>query len=60
MRVFHDRLVCNEDKEYVTRKLHDMLTGRFEVRDNYEDIFVKNTILFGTAYGSYMTTTILK
>ncbi len=36
LRVFHDRLVCQEDKDFVTHALFDMLRARFDVHQPYE------------------------
>ena len=47
MRVFHDRLINDVDKSYFTTMLHELLRTRFEVREEYEDLFVKQTIMFG-------------
>jgi hypothetical protein len=47
MRVLHDRLVSEEDRSYLTHTLHEMLTTRFDVRATHEDLFERNTIMFG-------------
>eukprot|EP00955_Chlamydomonas_euryale_P030577 322101-Chlamydomonas_euryale.AAC.1 len=46
-RVFHDRLINAEDKDYFKRMLHE-LAGRHGLGGaSYEDLFVGRTILFG-------------
>ncbi|KAK9815239.1 hypothetical protein WJX72_000483 [[Myrmecia] bisecta] len=47
LRVFHDRLVCQEDKDFVTRALFDMLRARFEVHQSYEEVFGGRDFMFG-------------
>ena len=49
------RLINAEDKEYMKRMLYDMLRTRFEVREEYEDLFVKRTIMFGEYRTTLMT-----
>ncbi len=43
----HCRLINAEDKEYFMKMLHEMLRSRFEVREEYEELFVKRTFMFG-------------
>ncbi|XP_060619679.2 dynein axonemal heavy chain 6 isoform X2 [Anolis sagrei] len=45
-RVFHDRLICNEDKQYFYSMLSDMASKHFGVSVD-PDSFVQKPILFG-------------
>ena len=47
MRVFHDRLINKEDKHYFMKMLHDMVRSRFELSVDFEDLFVKQPLMFG-------------
>lgn len=47
LRPIPPRLINQEDKEYFTRMLHEMLRSRFEVKEEYEAMFVEKTIMFG-------------
>lgn len=47
MRVYHDRLINEEDKEMFKQMIYEMLKSRFELRDDYHDVFVSRTIMFG-------------
>ena len=40
MRVFHDRLICNEDKDYFKRMLADLVTQKFPMSPTYDELFV--------------------
>jgi hypothetical protein len=41
------RLVSSEDQTYLKTMLHDLLKSKFECREEYEEFFVKRTIMFG-------------
>eukprot|EP00891_Asterochloris_glomerata_P001497 jgi/Astpho2/1497/e_gw1.00026.129.1_t len=47
LRVFHDRLVDAEDRSLVKHALHSMLKARFDVTQDYEEVFDGSSILFG-------------
>ena len=47
MRVYHDRLINEEDKMMFKQMLFEMLRSRFEMREEYDDLFVNRTIMFG-------------
>lgn len=46
-RVFHDRLINEEDREWFTRQLCDLGNVYLRVRLEHDDLFVKGRILFG-------------
>jgi hypothetical protein len=41
------RLVNSEDQSYLKAMLHDLLKSKFECREEYEEFFVKHTLMFG-------------
>jgi dynein heavy chain len=45
-RVFHDRLVDNEDREWFGRVIEDLLGRQFRIKWTYEEIFKENKIYF--------------
>ncbi|KAG1666392.1 hypothetical protein FOA52_006501 [Chlamydomonas sp. UWO 241] len=47
MRVFHDRLVCDEDKRHFTTMLHDLLRQKFGSKEEHDELFVDQSIHFG-------------
>lgn len=47
LRVFHDRLINNEDKKYLMEMMHQLLRARFSISDSYEEYFEGNPIMFG-------------
>ena len=47
MRVFHDRLINNEDKKYLTEMLHSLLRSKFALAESYEEYFEGDPIMFG-------------
>ncbi|GAX73618.1 hypothetical protein CEUSTIGMA_g1069.t1 [Chlamydomonas eustigma] len=47
LRVFHDRLTTEEDKEYLKHMLFELLQSRFDIREDYPELFVKKEIIFG-------------
>ncbi|MEW5314022.1 MAG: hypothetical protein WDW38_005550 [Sanguina aurantia] len=46
-RVFHDRLISIEDKEYFKRMLTELVTKHGLVSSTHEELFVTRNILFG-------------
>lgn len=46
-RVFHDRLINNEDKEYFKKMLVELMSKHGLGGGGYEDLFVNRTIMFG-------------
>lgn len=40
MRVFHDRLIDNEDKDYFKHMLVELITQKFGQAASYDDLFV--------------------
>ena len=47
LRVFHDRLINDEDKKWLMEMMHQMLRGRFSVSETYEEYFEADPIMFG-------------
>ena len=47
MRVFHDRLIDEEDQTYFKELLIEVVQSAFSQSWDYEETFVSNTILFG-------------
>eukprot|EP00741_Cyanophora_paradoxa_P000409 tig00000404_g400.t1 len=47
LRVFHDRLINNEDKNYFTNLLAELLKRIFKLGWTHEDVFEKQPLLFG-------------
>ncbi|QDZ24237.1 heavy chain of dynein [Chloropicon primus] len=47
MRVFHDRLINDEDKKWLMEMMHQMLRGRFSIPESYEEYFESEPIMFG-------------
>ena len=47
MRVFHDRLINKEDKLYFMKMLYDMVRARFELSVDFDELFVKQPLMFG-------------
>ena len=47
LRVFHDRLINNEDKKYLMEMMHQMLRSRFSIQESYEEYFESDPIMFG-------------
>jgi dynein heavy chain len=47
MRVFHDRLINNEDKKWFTSLIMELCNRNFRMNIEYEDVFVKDKIMFG-------------
>ena len=47
MRVFHDRLINDEDKMYFKVMVHELAQKRLECQYNFEETFVDRKILFG-------------
>lgn len=47
MRIFHDRLINQEDKEYFKKMTIELLSKHFAVSASYDDLFVERSILFG-------------
>ena len=46
-RVFHDRLINNDDREWFNQTIIEMLAKHFKSRWGYEDVFGSNTVMFG-------------
>lgn len=46
-RVFHDRLINNEDKLWFTKLVAELSNVYFRVRFEHDDIFVNNHLIFG-------------
>jgi dynein heavy chain, axonemal len=46
-RVFHDRLINEEDKTWFTKMVAELSNVYFRVRMDHEELFVKNHVLFG-------------
>ena len=47
MRVFHDRLIDEEDQTYFKELLVEVVQSAFSQSWDYEETFVQNTIMFG-------------
>ena len=48
MRVFHDRLINEEDRLWVKKQIYQQVSENFKLRGEYEDYFnSENTIMFG-------------
>jgi dynein heavy chain len=47
MRVFHDRLINNDDKKWFTSLIMELCTKNFRMNVEYEEVFVKEKIMFG-------------
>lgn len=47
LRVFHDRLINNEDKLWFTKMLAELSNVYFRVRFEHDDLFVNGHLLFG-------------
>jgi hypothetical protein len=47
MRVFHDRLINQEDKTYFTTIMHELLKRSFEETASHQEIFEDQVIMFG-------------
>ncbi|KAJ9505503.1 hypothetical protein QJQ45_023787, partial [Haematococcus lacustris] len=47
LRVYHDRLISSEDKQYFKLMLMELLKAKFDVRQDFEEFFVKRNIMFG-------------
>jgi dynein heavy chain len=47
MRVFHDRLINQEDKTYFTTIMHELLKRSFEETASHKEIFEDQVIMFG-------------
>lgn len=47
LRVFHDRLINEEDKTWFTRMLAELSNVYFRVRFEHDDLFVNGNLLFG-------------
>jgi dynein heavy chain, axonemal len=47
LRVFHDRLINEEDKRWFTRMLAELSNVYFRVRFEHDDLFVNGHLLFG-------------
>lgn len=47
MRVFHDRLIDDEDQTYFKELLIEVVQSAFSQSWDYEETFVENTIIFG-------------
>jgi dynein heavy chain len=45
-RIFHDRLINNEDKEWFGKVMEELLVRNFKSKATYEEIFVNNKIFF--------------
>ena len=46
-RVFHDRLINNEDKVWFTKMVAELSNVYFRVRLEHDDLFVNNKLIFG-------------
>lgn len=46
-RVFHDRLVCAEDKRWFTNLMVDLVQSAFRVDWKHEDLFESKPLIFG-------------
>ena len=47
MRVFHDRLICVEDKEYYKQMVAQLVKKNFSGGPTYDELFVERNIIFG-------------
>jgi dynein heavy chain, axonemal len=45
-RVFHDRLINDQDRHFFKDNVMSILENKFREKRTYEDIFVKNPIIF--------------
>ena len=45
-RVFHDRLVNNEDKKWLTEQIVDMTRNIFRMDWSHEDLFERKPLIF--------------
>ena len=46
-RVFHDRLINNEDKRWFTELVADMITTIFRIEWKHADLFENKPVIFG-------------
>lgn len=46
-RVFYDRLINEEDREWFTKLMIDLLQRNFRMNLDHGETFVKNKIMFG-------------
>ena len=53
MRIFGDRLVAQEDRDWLQNYVVSVMSNRFRYEWTVEDIFVKRTILFTDIYRLY-------
>jgi len=51
MRVFHDRLISKEDKDYYKNMVAQVVKKNFADAPTFEDLFVDRSILFGDFLG---------
>ena len=47
LRVFHDRLINNDDKKWFTEFLDELLKRQFRLNFEYEELFVNNKVMWG-------------
>lgn len=47
LRVFYDRLINNQDKQWFTALIMELLTRNFRMQMDHDEIFVKEKIMFG-------------
>lgn len=47
LRVFHDRLINTEDKQWFTKLIIELLNRHFRMNMDHDEIFVKDKIMFG-------------
>jgi len=46
-RVFHDRLINDEDKKWFTQLLVDLSNSYLRIRYDHDEVFVRNKVIFG-------------
>lgn len=47
LRVFHDRLICSEDRQLFTNLLAELVSKHFNSSASHADLFENRTLLFG-------------
>lgn len=47
LRVFHDRLINNEDRLWFTHNLHELVQRGFRLNIEHDDLFIKERVMFG-------------
>lgn len=47
LRVFHDRLINNQDKQWFTNLIMELMQRNFRINIEHDEVFVKDKIMFG-------------